>query len=568
MANETITMEWIATATKMNQVIDRLNAKFDKQEKALQKLANTSKKAAAEAATGFNKLEKEFKENVAALKKLEMGTKAFAAQKRKVDELRIALQKAKGAMVGTASATSGAMRTGIGHMASLAAGMVGFQAVVAAVVSDLEKAQNIKLAAAATERTLEQTLADMGQNIGGENIPEARRIIEEKAPELKTTQAGLGNLMGIAISAGAKDLVQAYAVSAAALKVTAGEAEKANGLLGGALDVASLGGSQNFEGAIGQLLQSASQLRGTNLSTFSENVGSGLAAATADRQNQAGLSTEEALETAAVISQILKDQTGAVTATTLTQFVGRMDAFAPELAKTLKDSSTATVPRELIDTFKQTKSVEGRVALMRENEGLARQFIDQQKEGKGKTAISEIVQGTDRVLGFEARAKEAVTPIDEANVKFDTLVKGIDSATPAIQAERQATGNIEQFRTGGILGLEGEAVKVLRDTIAEIDLPGSDFLQTKALEAELKLSDDKTGTAIDLLNVLLSGEAGGFGKRTLSDEEKQLIRLQLEVLQELRDDRQRQLAVPVAAQANGQAPVRPQAAPLPALVAP
>ena len=118
------------------------------------------------------------------------------------------------------------------------------------------------------------------------------------------------------------------------------------------------------------------------------------------------------------------------------------------------------------------------------------------------------------------------------------------------------------------MGVEGQAIKVLRDTIAEIDLPGSDFLQTKALEAELKLSDDKTGTAIDLLNVLLSGEAGGFGKRTLSDEETQLIRLQLEVLQELRDDRERRLAVPVAAQANGQAPVRPQAAPLPALVAP
>jgi hypothetical protein len=126
MANETITMEWIATATKMNQVIDRLNSKFDKQEKALQKLANASKKAAADSATGFNKLEKEFKQNVAALKKLEMGTKEYAAQKRKVDSMRLAYKKTKDEINGVNQGTKvAAVSTGTMATSMKAAGASG-----------------------------------------------------------------------------------------------------------------------------------------------------------------------------------------------------------------------------------------------------------------------------------------------------------------------------------------------------------------------------------------------------------------------------------------------------------
>lgn len=126
MANETITMEWIASATKMNQVIDRLNSKFDKQEKALQKLANASKKAAADSATGFNKLEKEFKQNVAALKKLEMGTKEYAAQKRKVDSMRLAYKKTKDEINGVNQGTKvAAVSTGTMATSMKAAGASG-----------------------------------------------------------------------------------------------------------------------------------------------------------------------------------------------------------------------------------------------------------------------------------------------------------------------------------------------------------------------------------------------------------------------------------------------------------
>ena len=51
MADEKITVEWIGTATKMTQVLDRLEAKLDKQEKQLKKIGVTGKKSGTEAAT-------------------------------------------------------------------------------------------------------------------------------------------------------------------------------------------------------------------------------------------------------------------------------------------------------------------------------------------------------------------------------------------------------------------------------------------------------------------------------------------------------------------------------------
>lgn len=95
MADSSIEVEWIASAQKMNQALGRLEQKFDKQEKQLQKIGNTSKKSANDAAVAFNKLEMELKDNEKALKKLQSGSAEYDKQKQKVDRLRESLAKAK-----------------------------------------------------------------------------------------------------------------------------------------------------------------------------------------------------------------------------------------------------------------------------------------------------------------------------------------------------------------------------------------------------------------------------------------------------------------------------------------
>lgn len=95
MPDERIEIEWIGTATKMTQVLDRLERKLDKQEKQLDKIGKTSKKAAEGAAGSFNKLEQELKDNERQLKRLRVGSEEFEKQKRKVAGLRAELSKAK-----------------------------------------------------------------------------------------------------------------------------------------------------------------------------------------------------------------------------------------------------------------------------------------------------------------------------------------------------------------------------------------------------------------------------------------------------------------------------------------
>ncbi len=102
-------------------------------------------------------------------------------------------------------------------------------------------------------------------------------MVVQNAPDLGTTQEGLADLMATAMSGGAKNLAEAMDVSAATLKSTAGDAGKAKALLEGSLDITALSGSNNFQGAIGQMIQLQAQSPGSDMRVFATNVASGLA---------------------------------------------------------------------------------------------------------------------------------------------------------------------------------------------------------------------------------------------------------------------------------------------------
>lgn len=575
MSDEKIEVEWIATAQRMLQTIERVDSRLDKQEKTLQKLADTGKKGAEGVAGSFNKLEEELKQNEAILKKLQIGTKAFSDQKAKVDELRKSLNSAKGELGGLASNTGGMLQQGIGKVAALAAGMLSFQAIVSAVVAELEKAKQLKLDAAATTRTFEQALADVGQNIGGGAIPQAKQMILENAPKLGTTNEGLADLLGVAISAGAKDLEEAMALVAATLKLTVGDAQKARALVGGTLDVASLGGSQNFEGALGQLLQTQSQVRSTNLAEFSANIGPGLAAATADLSQQKGVSTERALEMSSVISQIIKDQTGSNTATTMRMMFTRMGAFVPEKEKKLDDGEVTKVSKAQIAAFQALDTFDERLKMMQDVPAIGKQFLETQRESIGKTAIAEIIGKSARAVAFEEKAKQNITSINAAQGFFGDLNKALLGETAQLGAERRAQANIAASEVAGNRDLEGTVIKIVDDAIAKVNLSGLDVETAGTIRNRIRLGEATGANPIDTgITALQEAQqqrrafgvipAGG----QVSAEDRKLLQDQITVLQGLKqllEDQQRQ-------QKQAQKPpaqqMRPQVAPLPAATAP
>ena len=573
MADEIITVEWISTAQQMLATIQKVDAKLERQEKLMQKLGDTSKKGADAAAGSFNKLEAELKENEAALKKLQIGTRAFAEQKTKVDALRKSLNGAKAEISGIGETTGGVLQQGIGKVAALAAGMLSFQAIVSAVVAELEKAKQLRLDAAATTRTFEQALADIGQNIGGAAIPQVKQMILENAPKLGTTNEGLSDLLGVAISAGAKDLDEAMSLVAATLKLTVGDAQKARALVGGTLDVASLGGSNNFEGALGQLLQTQSQVRSTNLSEFAANIGPGLAAATADLSQQKGVSTERALEMSSVISQIIKDQTGSNTATTMRMLFTRMGSFVPESEKKLDDGEVTKVSREQIAAFQSLKTFDDRLKMMQDVPAIGAQFLETQRESIGKTAISEIINRSERAVAFEQKAAENITAINAAQGFFSDLKTALEGETALLGAERRAQANIATAEVSGSRDLEGIVIKIVDDAIAKVDLSGLDAETSGTIRNRIRLGEATGANPIDTaITALREAQqqrlAFGFipAGRQVSPEDKKLLQDQITVLQGLKQLLETQQKNQPPKQPVPQA--RPQVAPLPAATAP
>jgi len=507
--------------------------------KSLDQQNKRAARGAKVAAGSYQALEKELKDNVKELKRLEVGSKAFTAQKRKVDQLARSVANANTQIAASTTAGnrfSASVGAGITQVGQLAAGFVGLQAGISAVVQELEKAKQVQLRAAQQELTFEAALANIGLNIGGDQVDRARQLIETNAPELNTTQEGLANLIGVAISAGAKDLEEAMKVSAAGLEATVGDATAASELVQTALDITSLSGSDNFRGALGQVAQTQAQVRSVNASEFFTNIGPALAAATADRANLDGISTERALEVSSVISQVLKDRTGANTATAVRQFVTRLDSFVPELSATLKDGSKAKLTREQISQFQQSRSIDERIELFRQNDALARQFLDQQKEGIGKGAIAELIQGSTRAIEIEKKAAAGIGSLSEAEGAFDSLVRGVSSATTLLRAERESIAGLEQFQTGDTTALQGQVRTVMTRVLDNVNLPGLDsavagYAQT-ALTAANDAGRDPTAEVIEFLKDLKNSE-GGLFSRQLSAQEKRFVETQIAVLERI-----------------------------------
>jgi len=573
-----IEYEYLADNKAVLAALEKAQQQNLRYEATIKKIQGASTKAGEAGAKSFAAMEKELRDNEAALKRMNIGTAEFERQRVKVDRLKESLRANKAALAGNtaaARAAAPAVNRFIGKIAGIAAGLLSVRAIATTLQRELEKLREVRLQSGRQERTFQESLAEIGQNIGGEQIAPARALIEQNAPLLKTTPEGLANLMGIAISAGAKDLKEALEVSSAALELTVGDASKAQELVGTSLDLTRAAQSENFRGALGQLLQTQSQVRSTDLKEFARNIGPALAAGSATRANQDALSTERTLEVAAVFSKILSDQTGAVTGTGVRQFVAKLDQFTPQLKDTLKDKSVATVSPEVLAQFRATRGFDERVELLRQNEGLARQFLDQQKEGQAKTAVAEFVLGSDTALELEALAKQAITSMDEAEATFDRLKDGIDAGTRDLQAVRGAQANIAAGAVTGKRAGEGTATEILEETFKAVDLPGADTITRNIsllqLEKGIQEGRDPAQVAAEVLTEirddLKTGVGGGLaqpGFRFREDrEDLDLLEKQIAILEELAAataaaNRQREDGVPVRADE------RPAEVPVPA----
>jgi hypothetical protein len=572
MADERIEVEWIATANKMVQVLDRLEGKFDKQERQLEKLTTTSKKNAEAAAGSFNALEQELKQAEAALKGMAAGTDAFAAQKKKVDALRDSLKQAKGSIQGAAGGFGQTLSAGVGQIKNMVAGMVTLQAVVTAITSELEKVAQLRAQSAEQTRTFEQAIAAMALNIGAANVPEARRQIIERAPELGVSPEGLANLISSAISGGAQDLDEAIKLSADVLKVTAGDAAKAAPIMSGMLSIAGATGQRDFQATLGQLSQFQAAARGEDLATSINNMSTALAAANTRGERIAALGSERTLELASTMSQILQDPRMAVTGTALRQMVQKMDAFVAQKEMKLDDGTVQKLTKQQIDAFNQLGTLDERLSAMRADPALARQFLSTIENSEGKVAIRQLVMGEQSTLDLEKRSAELITGAQGGQQEFQNLAAEVSNQTALSRAEAKSQAALAVGDITGERGVAGQVEKIVNDTLGRINLSGIDFDTAFTVRNRMRLAEAQglsapeigiAGLQETLQQRRLFGAIPIGGN--LSDQDRAIVEQQIALLQQIRDEMAAARQQPMKVQAP---PMRPKEAPLPAATAP
>jgi len=574
MADERIEVEWIATANKMVQVLDRLEGKFDRQEKQLEKVAKTSEKAADAAAGSYNALEQELKQAEAALKKLTVGTEEFAAQKKKVDGMRAAMAGMKTEITTAGQATSGVLSQGIGKLSQMVAGMVTFQAAVTAIVAELEKGQRLRMEGAASTRTFEQSVAEMAINIGAANVPKAREMILQNAESLGVTPSGLAQLFSSAISGGAADLDEALKLSAATLKLTAGDVTKAQPIMSGMLSLAGATGQRDFTAALGQLSQFQAAARGEDLATSINNMSTAIAAANTRGERIAALGAERTLEMSSTISQLLQDPRMAVTGTAMRQLVTRMDAFVAGSNVKLDDGSISKITKEQADAFNALNTLDDRIAAMRAQPELGRQFLSTIEQSEGKVAIRQLVLGGKAVEELEARVKGLVTGLEGGQTEFARLSEEIAKNTTLTRAANVAAAQQEVARIQDPVGaIEGQMLERFNQAMTNANLSGLDVIRQAEASTAIAVAQS-TGEALGpvliegltnmqrqtrtpIMGIPLGGEVAPRDRQQLQDA--------IDAIRQLAAEQANLQRQPVKVVAP---PARPKEAPLPAEFAP
>jgi hypothetical protein len=542
MADEIITVEWIATAQSMLTTIQKIDAKIERQEKMMQKLTDTSKKGADAAAGSFNKLEQELKQNEAALAGLQIGTKAFADQKKKVDELRASFNGAKQAMASSQSTLSSLGSSAIQKLGGLAAGMAGFKIVLEAAIAELERAQQVRLKASTTMQSVEGAIAEMALNIGADNVAQARGMIEQNAPQMGVTQEGLASMLAAGISGGAKDLDEALKLSSATLKLTAGDAQKAIPIMSGMLTMASTTGNRDFESTLGQLSQFQEAARGEDLAVSISNMASAMAAANTDGERISALGSERTLELASVMSQLLQDKEMAVTGTTMRQMFSKMDTFIPKTSATLDDGTKSTLNREAVEAFAKLGTLDERMQAMRADPEIAKQFLSTIEENQGKSAVRQLVTGTDKAIELEAAAAAIVTSQEGAKKDFDALVTVIAENTKNLQAANKSKA-ADQV-TDAKIALEGSIIEAFNRAVEGMtNASGLDSLTLSDARNALKVrmaSGQDAATAVTTTLEELKQRETAFGfipvGGAVSGEDQAKLDAQIAIIRELAGD--------------------------------
>jgi hypothetical protein len=556
----------------MFAVLDRMEKKFNKQEKDQQKLAMTSKRGADAAAGSFNKLEHELKGNEKALKGLTMGTKEFTAQKRKVDELRASMVKAKGALKGNVAQQSGAANvvsnftTAIsGTLATLAS--VG--TIAASLKSDLEKIarkqENERLAEVEFGTVMaSKTISNLAENERGAVRPLAINLGEE----IGENPAAVAQTIGDLVSTGATDILEASEFLREAAKAFPQDLAASSAIARAAITQANATGNRNAKEVIGGTVQAQAVSLTTSPEQFAKAFGSNIAAAVAVQ----GMTPEKAKEEAAIFS-LLETRSPEVAADAQRSFMSQIEKFVPERKKENVLGGIDEVAPADIQKFLHA-SVTDRQNMLQANEGMRNQFVGGLQE-TGRSAIRRRLAPTAEDAETFARVQAKITGNAGAAKQLRTQQEdaSVTAAFGIAQGQREAQKKGAELRTESKEKFTGELART-KELVAERTRTGLGGTIQHNFEGFGHRVEQFVGgrSRGDVLESSLRFQARNEGDPFVKQQVERIdmLKKHIEMLDATNKEGNQILRQMLQAQGkpNPAAPVRPKQQPLPAATVP
>ena len=489
MSDQVIRMKVQSDSSQAQSDNAKLLARLDKLEDSYERSGKASVKATRASAKSYDALQREMKEAQAELRKLELGSKEFETQKKKVDELATSMNRAKQQFAsGNAAAikSTGVVSMFTSKIAGVGTALAGTIGVAAGLQKILDEIRDDRERARFAAATFEDALPSLIQTVGGEDRAKAKAFTETKAASLGIKPAELAQLLTSAISGGAKDLADASDKIASTLKVTARDPAASNELIGTASDFArASGGGLDFEQALGNLLQSQSQFRVVGLQQLASNFGPAIGSLTAAGKKLEGLSVERSLELGAVLSQLGNDTTGAQTATAARSLFAKLDDFTAKASQKI-DGEDVNVAADAVARFNTAGTLDERLGLLRQNEGIRKQFIETAGTDASAKSIIELARGSGRVTKLEKQAEAAITGAAGAAATFKEVANTVKLGAPIAEFGRRQEAAGEALEVSKTFDQrQAAAYRAIDDVIDRTDQGGAlvvDFLADPGLK--------------------------------------------------------------------------------------
>ena len=198
MADERIEVEWIATASQMVGILEKIDNRFQRQEQQLKKLGTASQQSAQLAENSFNRLEATLRENENALKNMAVGSKEFDVQMQKVNRLREAFAKMKQTIQGTGGTQQASFvpKAEKGSLADIESQLkrVGEQLrKTAAGGKEFEKLEKVYARLKMRQQEMQASLQKLGQ-VAAVVVPETVGSFNALEQEVRENEAALRKL--------------------------------------------------------------------------------------------------------------------------------------------------------------------------------------------------------------------------------------------------------------------------------------------------------------------------------------------------------------------------------------